>query len=118
MAAQASLDMGQGSSGRNGAERSAQSARSVALDHHKVGARAGAERRPEGGGDEIGMVPRVRAGLAAKPEQADPGEAVGGGVEAGVLAGQGETHTVPTFQQGVSQGRELDGFGTGPDDEQ
>jgi hypothetical protein len=35
-----------------------------------------------------------------------------------VLAGQGETHTVPAFQQGVSQGRELDGFGTGPDDEQ
>ena len=94
----------------------AERARRVALDEQQVG-RVEIEVRAELARDGEGVGERVLLPRAMKLDRRQAGEAMVGGAQPGMLAGEDVARGLARRRQGMSEWRKLDRFGTSADDE-
>lgn len=115
-AAQTGLDMGewQGVAARGAGP--AERARRIALDDDEAG-RVATPVAIERAGDVVDMVERIAATGATEGSGREAAKTVIGEVEPWVLAGQHQPHLDPPRVERCRDGRELDGFRPGPNDE-
>jgi hypothetical protein len=115
MASKPGLDVRDWHDGSEGGQRTAKRARRVALDDKQVGRLA--QLRQDGRGDAPDVRVRVRGSRTVKPRRRISTEAVVGGVEVGMLAGENQARPNVARRQRPGDGCELDRFGARADDE-
>jgi hypothetical protein len=96
-------------------ERTAQGARSIALDNEKV--RRVGQQWSDSRGDGTGMGMWILLPAAIEPGRNEAAQAMVAQHEPGVLASQDQRRRSGSRGQGVRNRRELDRFGAGADDE-